>query len=143
LASRSEQAERPRLTAEHVIAEGGWHRRYARIVAIATAGDYGLALVDGNGDGAELEDEIWTFSDGAWVGQSSSGAGPLDYLPALTSWWPVKNVCFAYGRAPGRSSVTLGLSGQQYHVPVGPRGVWAFVTVLTDPPRCDSPELVG
>jgi hypothetical protein len=78
LASLSAASERPRLTEEHIIAEGGWHPRYARTVAIATDGDHGLALVDGNGNGAELENEIWLFSDGEWVGGSSSGAGPLD-----------------------------------------------------------------
>jgi hypothetical protein len=138
-----EPAERPRLTEEQVIAQGGWHPRYARTVAIAADGDYGLALVDGNGDGAELENEIWLFSDGAWVGGPSSGAGPLEYLRSLTTWWPVKNVCFAFGGAPGRSSVTLSLAGQQYDVPVSRSGAWAFVTMLTETHSYDAPELVG
>jgi hypothetical protein len=143
LPTDAESAERPRLTEEQVIADGGWHPRYARTVAIATDGDYGLALVDGNGDGAELEDEIWMHRDGAWIGQSSSGAGPLDHMPSLTTWWPVEDVCYAYGRAHGRSSVVLSLAGQRHDIPVGRHGVWAFVKVLRVAHRYQSPELVG
>jgi hypothetical protein len=42
------------LSEEDVIACGGWHRGYARVLAVASDGDYGFAVVDGNGDGAEL-----------------------------------------------------------------------------------------
>lgn len=51
---------RPRnhpLTAGEVLAKGGWHPRYARVIAVTSDGDYGFALIDGNGDGQELEAE--------------------------------------------------------------------------------------
>ena len=61
------------LTAAEVIAKGGWHPRYARVIALASDDGYGFALVDGNGDGSELEAEAWAWRDGAWHGSGSSG----------------------------------------------------------------------
>ena len=49
----------PGLSCRDVRASGGWHPRYARGLITASAGDYGFALVDGNGGGAELEEELW------------------------------------------------------------------------------------
>jgi hypothetical protein len=65
------------LTAEEVLAKGGWHPRYARVIAVTSDGDYGFALIDGNGDGQELEAEAWTWQEGIWIANGSSGAGPL------------------------------------------------------------------
>ncbi len=133
--------ERPRLTAERVIAVGGWHPRYARVLAIATDGDYGFALVDGNGDGAELEEEILIFAEGAWGGRSSSGAGPLDHLGSLHTWWPIEDVCFAYGRAPGRQAVSLCFAGQRHDIPISDHAIWAFAKAVTGRHGHDSPVL--
>jgi hypothetical protein len=58
------QSPHPALTPEEVIARGSWDPRYARVLAIASDQDYGFALVDGNGDGAELEAEAWTWDGG-------------------------------------------------------------------------------
>ncbi|MGH3302805.1 MAG: hypothetical protein ACRDOK_14190 [Streptosporangiaceae bacterium] len=134
-------AERPVLTEGQIIAEGGWHPRYARVLAVASDGDFGFALVDGNGDGAELEDEIWLFGAGSWSGGPTSGAGPLSQVGTLRSWWPAKDVCVAYGSAPGRQSVTISLAAQRHDVPVGRYGIWAFVKVVTGAHDCDGPEL--
>jgi hypothetical protein len=46
--------DHPALTEDDVLSHGGWHPRYARVLAVTSDGDYGFALVDGNGDGAEL-----------------------------------------------------------------------------------------
>ena len=119
--------ERPRLTDQQVIVQGGWHPRYARVLAIATDGDHGFALVDGNGDGAELEEELWEWNDGHWAGRVSAGGGGLDWLAPLRVWWPYADVCFAWGRAPGRQSVTLTVARERHQVQVGADGVWAFV----------------
>jgi hypothetical protein len=56
------QPDDPSLTEEEVLAHGGWHPRYARVLAVAgdgDYGDYGFAVVDGNGDGADLDAEMW------------------------------------------------------------------------------------
>jgi hypothetical protein len=47
------------------------------VIAVASAGDYGFALVDGNGDGSELEAEHWLWQEGP----GSRGAHP-----ALARW---------------------------------------------------------
>jgi hypothetical protein len=100
-------AEHPGLTEEEVIARGGWHPGYARVLAVASDGDYGFAVVDGNGDGAELEAETWIWDGGHWAGASSSGAGPLDHLGPLQTGGQIGDAYFAYGRAPGRREIII------------------------------------
>jgi len=119
--------EHPGLSSEDVLAHGGWHPRYVRVLAVASDGDYGFALVDGNGDGAELEEEAWQWHNGTWQGGASSGAGPLSALGPLQTGAQIGNAHYAYGRAPGRQSVTISLDGHRHHVPISPSGVWAFI----------------
>jgi hypothetical protein len=63
------------LTAGEVIAKGGWHPRYARVIALASDDGYGFALVDGNGDGSELEAEAWAWRDGGVTGSARGYSG--------------------------------------------------------------------
>jgi hypothetical protein len=51
-----------RLTEDYVIQNGGWSRQYARVRLIVQDGDVAMALVDGNGDGAEYEIEAWSVT---------------------------------------------------------------------------------
>lgn len=76
------------LTAAEVIAKGGCHPRYARVIALASDDGYGFALVDGNGDGSELEAEACTWHDGAWRGLGTSSAGHLDGVRPSKDWRP-------------------------------------------------------
>jgi hypothetical protein len=122
-------ADHPGLTEEEVLSRGGWHLRYARVLAVASDGDYGFAVVDGNGDGAELETEIWAWDGGTWINDSSSGAGPLDLLEPVQAGGQAGRAYFAYGSAPGRQSITIGFDGRHYDVPVSRQGVWAFIKV--------------
>jgi hypothetical protein len=121
------------LTPEDVMARGGWDVRYARVLAVASDGDYGFALVDGNGDGAELEAEMWLWESGTWTGAGSSGAGPLSYLGPVQTGGQIHDACFAYGSAPGRHSITIDFEGRLHQVPVSREGVWAFIKIRTDP----------
>jgi hypothetical protein len=114
-----------------VLASGGWHPRYARVLVTVSDGDFGFALVDGNGDGAELEEELWQWEDapggdGYWQGGSTSGAGPLGHLPPLVAGG-IGPAYFAYGRVPGRESVTVEFEKRRYEMPVSPLGVWGFI----------------
>ncbi|MDA8061582.1 MAG: hypothetical protein M0T80_03945 [Actinomycetota bacterium] len=71
------------LSEREVIAAGGWHPRYARVLATVVLGDEAVVLVDGNGDGSEVEAEHWCRDEqGEWVGVGSSGVGPLDGRPS-------------------------------------------------------------
>lgn len=47
------------LSGRALISAGGWHRRYARVLLVQQLGDEAIVLVDGNGDGAEVEAENW------------------------------------------------------------------------------------
>jgi hypothetical protein len=123
------------LTEDVVLARGGWHPRYARVLAVASDGDYGFAVVDGNGDGAELEAEAWERDgdSGGWEARSSSGAGPLGNVGPERAGGTIGPACFTYGRAPGQRQVTISFDGQLHHVPVGRDGIWAFVKVRAGP----------
>jgi hypothetical protein len=121
-----------------VLASGGWHPRYVRVLITASDGDYGFALVDGNGDGAELEEELWQWGDGPgnhgrWEGGSTSGAGPLDHLLPLVAGGHIGSAYFAYGRVPGSESVTIEFEERRYEIPVSPLGVWGFIREAAEP----------
>jgi hypothetical protein len=135
--------DHPGLTADEVLAHGGWHPRYARVLAVASDGDYGFAVVDGNGDGAELEAETWRWSSGNWHGAGSSGAGPLGHLGTLQTGGQIGDACFAYGGAPRRESVTISFDGHRHDVPVGQHGVWAFIKIRTGPNSHGFPSLTA
>ncbi len=79
----SHQAEprHPGLSPQEVLASGGWHPRYARVLI--------------------------TVSDG--------------------------QAYFAYGRVPGRESVTVQFDQRQYEIPVSALGVWGFIKVAVNP----------
>ena len=132
--------DHPGLIAQEVLARGGWHPRYARVLAVVSDGDYGFAVVDGNGDGAELEAEMWKRDSGNWDGAGSFGAGPLDHLAAVQTGGQIGNAYFAYGSAPGHKTITISFDDRRYDVPVGRYGVWAFIKVRTNPRGHDFPS---
>ncbi|HEX3387744.1 MAG TPA: hypothetical protein VHT94_01775 [Streptosporangiaceae bacterium] len=131
----------PGLSLQEVLSLGGWHLAYARVLIAASDGDYGFALVDGNGDGAELEEELWVWEGGRWQGGSTSGAGALDWLGPLVAGGRVDDAFFAYGRVPGRESVTIEFEHRRYEVPA-PLGIWGFIKIAADPGSCGLPALV-
>ncbi|WP_193608547.1 hypothetical protein [Nocardioides lijunqiniae] len=61
-----------------VIEAGGWDGRYAVVRAVGTLGDHGAAVIDANGDGADINLEHFRRVDGEWVATSSTG-GPGDW----------------------------------------------------------------
>lgn len=133
--------DHPGLTAQEVLAHGGWHPRYARVLAVASDGDYGFALVDGNGDGAELEAELREWDSGSWHHAGSSGAGPPDNPGPERTGGQIGDTCFAYGSAPGRKSITISFDGRLHDIPVSPHGVWALIKVRTGPHGHELPSL--
>ncbi len=125
--------EHPALTAEEVLAHGGWHPRYARVIAVTSDGDYGFALVDGNGDGQELEAETWIWQEGTWMAGGSAGAGSLRNVGPVRTGGQIDNAYFAYGSAPGQQAFNIRFDGRQYAIPVNRHGIWAFIKIRTDP----------
>lgn len=61
------------LDEETVLAAGGWDRRFAVVHAVRTLGDRAAAVIDSNGDGADINLEHFAWEDGAWRLRSSSG----------------------------------------------------------------------
>lgn len=60
---------------ETAIALGGWDERYARVIAIAVDGDHAAALIDANGDGADVNIDLFVCgTDGQWW-ETASGNG--------------------------------------------------------------------
>ena len=115
------------LAAEDIIRVGGWHPRYARVLLIEHDGHDAIVLIDGNGDGAELELEYWHHEgDGFWHGGSTSGYGPLDGLPAATTWDAGPFVA-AVGRVEPGAEVSLEYDGRVYCRRASETGVWGFV----------------
>jgi hypothetical protein len=118
------------LTDDVIINVGGWDPRYARVVMIAVDDDVAIALVDGNGDGAELEMEYWFRKDGRWEGGSTSGDGPLDSLS--TTRWDAGSMVCAVGRTVPGEVVRIGYEGTVHECQANQYGVWGFIRKVED-----------
>ena len=113
------------LTDDLVIGAGGWHPAYARVILIVADEDVAFVLVDGNGDGSELEMEYWHRDRDRWIGGVSSGYGPLDGLSTVT--WDAGPMVCAVGRcAPGKA-VVISYDRYMYQCPANQFGIWGFV----------------
>ncbi len=115
------------LSAEAIVRVGGWHPAYARVLLIEQDGDRAVVLVDGNGDGAELETEYWQRdADGLWRGGSSSGHGSLDGLPTLERW-NAGDFVVALGRVQPSAAVSVSYGGHVYRRQASESGTWGFI----------------
>jgi hypothetical protein len=115
------------LSEDAIIGLGGWHPRYARVLLIEHDEGNALVLVDGNGDGAELELEYWfRDSDGTWLGGSSSGYGSLDFLASSQSW-DAGDFVAALGRVAPATEVSVEYGGHTYRRRANEFGIWGFV----------------
>jgi hypothetical protein len=126
----------PPLTPEIVMAAAEWHPRYAEILAIASDGIYGVSVVDGNSDRADIDVGIWRFEDGSWREHSSWGAFGEPVVEAWTSGWggTPGAACAIHGYAPDLSSMDITLAGVVHRVAVGGNGYWAFIKATRDWP---------
>jgi len=56
-----------------VLSAGGWDPRYAVTLAVASHGDVGAALIDTNGDEADIDLDVYERdADGVWQEAASS-----------------------------------------------------------------------
>jgi hypothetical protein len=127
------------LTAGEVIAKGGWHPKYARVIALASDDGYGFALVDGNGDGSELEPKPGPGVMAPGTGRphpvrvASTGSDRQDWRPDRRE----RLVRLRQRPRPGHCHDPV--RRQTPPVPIGEHGVWAFVAVLPNRPGRDAP----
>jgi len=112
---------------ETIILTGGWHPRYARVLLVEHDGDRALVLVDGNGDGAELELEYWLRdAEGVWQGGSTSGHGALEYMTAAQSW-NAGDFVVALGRTHPGAEISIQYDGAAYRRRANEFGLWGFI----------------
>jgi hypothetical protein len=112
-----------RLTEETVITQGGWRPEYARVLLIQQVGDEAIVLVDGNGDGADVESVQWFLTDGGWGPGSSGGVGAFDRRP-LWTWGSIGADSYVIGCAePGHSVAVEWLDSAQ-QATANELGIW-------------------
>jgi hypothetical protein len=129
------------LSEEAIIRTGGWHPRYARVLLIEHDDKDAIVLVDGNGDGAELELEYWHRDiDGTWGGGSTGGHGPLDLLPSSESWDAGEFVA-ALGQVAPVTEVTVEYGGHSYHRTANEFGVWGWIHAADSARPGELPEV--
>jgi hypothetical protein len=116
--------DRTHLTDALVLESGGWHSAYARVLLTVADENVGFVLVDGNGDGAELEMEYWCRGDNGWEAGSSTGEGPLDDLE--TKRWDAGDMVCAVGRGVPGESMLLRYDEADCECPVNQFGLWAL-----------------
>jgi hypothetical protein len=128
------------LTADAIVQAGGWHPRYARVLLIEHDEQDAVILVDGNGDGAELELEYWhRGGEGLWHGGSSSGHGSLDSLQ--TASWNAGDFVAAVGRARPNTEVSIAYASQVYRRRPNEFGTWGFVHAADSPDASELPAV--
>jgi hypothetical protein len=119
-------ADQTDLTDDLVIATGAWHPAFARVVLIVADEDVAIVLIDGNGDGSELEMEYWNKNADGWAGGSSSGYGPLGARRWTNRWDTGSMVCAVGEGVPGES-MRLRYDGEICECTVNEFGLWGFV----------------
>ncbi len=131
------------LEGEALIRVGGWNPSYARVLLIEHDAHNAVVVVDGNGDGAELELEYWhRDADGRWRGGSSSGHGPLDRMPALQTWNAGPFVV-ALGRAEPSADVSVQYGRELYRRRANEHGLWGFVHTVSSAWGPDLPTVTA
>jgi hypothetical protein len=131
------------LSADSIIRVGGWHPRYARVLLIEHDQNDAVVLVDGNGDGAELELEYWHRGiDGTWGGGSTSGHGSLDSMSSSESW-DAGEFVVALGRVAPATQVTVEYGGHAYHRAANEFGVWGLIHAADSARPGEVPEVTA
>jgi hypothetical protein len=129
------------LSADAVIHTGGWHPRYARVLLIEHDDRVGVILIDGNGDGAELELEYWHRDDDLWHGGATAGHGPLAFLPTFQAW-NAGDFVAAIGRTRPGAAVSVDYGNSRYRRQASELGIWGFVHAADSPDSDELPTVV-
>ena len=120
-----------------VLCAGGWDPRYAVTLAVALHDDVGAALIDSNGDGIDVDLDIYERdADGVWRGGDSSGVGDAGASLSTKS-------AVAWGRAEPSLIIDIDYAGERYSVATEDTGWWLFVTDRATAGVDVFPERVG
>jgi hypothetical protein len=116
------------LNAERAIQAGGWDPRYAVALAVASRSDIAAALIDTNGDGADIDlDQYERGADGYWHEVSSGSAGA-----AGSSW--SQRIAAAWGQANPATTIEIEYLGLRDSIVASVAGWWLFVAPATNDP---------
>jgi hypothetical protein len=114
------------LTSESAISAGGWDPRYAVTLAIGIDGNLAAALVDTNGDGADIDlDEYERDTTGHWQEMGSGSAGDFG-----ASWSP--RMVAAWGRGAPHEQIEIGYINTRRTVAATDTGWWLCVMPTED-----------
>jgi hypothetical protein len=119
-----------------VLSAGGWDPRYAVTLAVASSGDMGAALIDTNGDEADIDLDVYRRdADGLWQEISSSVVGEDgSFLSG--------EMAVILGRTEPGLIVDIEYAGHRSSVIASGTGWWLFVAVAV--PGTDTlPCLIG
>lgn len=125
-----------------VLSAGGWNRDFARVLLIEEHDGQAVVLVDGNGDGAELELEYWARAvTSGWVCESSSGYADLGSLARADTWATATHVV-ALGKVAPRVGVRLSYAGDVHWRQASELGIWGFIAPADPQSPGELPEVV-
>lgn len=114
-----------------VLIAGGWDPRYAMTLAVASQGDVGAALIDSNGDGADINLDVYERdADGVWQGVGGAGTGFLSDRVAVISGRTEPGLIVDMEYAGRRSSIVASEKGWWLFVAVAVRGVDTFPSLI-------------
>lgn len=100
---------------------GGWDPRYAVMLATAARDGVAAALVDTNGDGADVDlDQYEQAADGHWVEVSS---GNCDESGAFSTGC----MALAWGRTDPGAMIEIEYQSARHTVEATDQGWWMFV----------------
>ncbi len=119
-----------------VLSAGGWDPRYAVTLAVASQDDVGAALVDTNGDEADIDLDVYLRdADGVWQEISSSGVGEGGGFLS-------DRAAVLLGRTEPGLLVDIDYGGRTSSTVASGTGWWLFVAVAV--PGSDAfPRLIG
>ena len=117
------------INADWAVQAGGWDPLYAVVLAVATRGDIAAALIDTNGDGADIDlDQYGRDADGQWNEGNSGSAGDSG------SSWSQRMVAI-WGQAGPGATIEIEYAGHRDFVVTSEAGWWLFVAPSTSDHR--------
>jgi hypothetical protein len=117
------------INADWAVQAGGWDPRHAVALAVASSGDIAAALIDTNGDRADIDlDQYERDADGHWneVISGSAGAGGSSWSQLIAATW---------GQAQPAATIEIEYLGHRHSVVASEAGWWLFVAPATTDSR--------
>lgn len=113
------------LDGQSAIRAGGWDSRFAVALAVTMHEQIAAALIDTNGDEADIDlDQYECDDDGNWHEVGSTNVGEEGALWSL-------GIAATWGRATPGQIVGIGYLGDRHSVAASASGWWLFIAPAT------------